>query len=96
LQKGPFHVLEPFSTVPTAIPNVLLVPLLAFDRQGHRLGYGQGHFDRFLHQHKVITIGIGFKGQEVDKVPYQIHDFSLDYILTEEEIISCTSLKSRA
>ncbi|MBY0291849.1 MAG: 5-formyltetrahydrofolate cyclo-ligase [Alphaproteobacteria bacterium] len=96
LQKGPFHVLEPSSTVPTAIPNVLLVPLLAFDRQGHRLGYGQGHFDRFLHQHKVITIGIGFKGQEVDRVPHQAHDFSLDYILTEEEIISCTPLTSRA
>lgn len=92
LQKGPFHVLEPSSKALTAIPNVLLVPLLAFDRQGHRLGYGQGHFDRFLHQHKVITIGIGFKGQEVDRVPHQAHDFSLNYILTEVGIITCTSI----
>lgn len=87
LEKGAFQALEPPLTAPCAIPDVLLVPLLAFDREGHRLGYGQGHFDRFLHLHKVLTIGIGFKGQEVDQIPRQAHDFSLDTILTEEGVI---------
>ncbi len=89
LTKGLFHVLEPPSSAPTVIPDLLLVPLLAFDKEGHRLGYGQGHFDRFLHRHKVITIGVGFKGQEVDLIPRQPHDFALDYILTEDEIKIC-------
>ena len=88
LEKGMFHVLEPALTTPPITPSVLLVPLLAFDKQGHRLGYGQGHFDKFLHQHKVLTIGVGFKEQEVEKIPHQAHDFALDYILTEEGVIS--------
>ena len=88
LEKGSFEVLEPPSTEPFILPGVLLVPLLAFDQQGHRLGYGQGHYDRFLHQHKVLTIGIGFKGQEVEAIPRQPHDLALDYILTEEGVIS--------
>jgi len=88
LEIGLFQALEPPSTASLIIPNVLLVPLLAFDRQGHRLGYGQGHFDRFLHQHKVLTIGIGFKEQEVDHIPRQVHDFALDYILTDEGAVS--------
>jgi 5-formyltetrahydrofolate cyclo-ligase len=84
LEKGVFHVLEPSHSGPILFPEVLLVPLLAFDKEGHRLGYGQGHYDRYLHQHKALTIGIGFKGQEVDQIPHQAHDFALDYILTEE------------
>ena len=87
LEKGVFQVLEPPSTAPVVIPHVLLVPLLAFDKEGHRLGYGQGHFDRFLHHHQVLTIGVGFKDQEVENIPRQAHDFALDYILTEEKLI---------
>ncbi|OJW51092.1 MAG: 5-formyltetrahydrofolate cyclo-ligase [Alphaproteobacteria bacterium 41-28] len=88
LEKGTFHALEPPSTAPATIPNVLLVPLLAFDKEGHRLGYGQGHFDRLLHQHKVLTIGVGFRGQEVEQIPRQDHDFALNYILTEKGVMT--------
>lgn len=87
LVKGPFQLLEPPLTADPVVPNVLLVPLLSFDKHGHRLGYGQGHFDRYLHQHSVLTIGIGFRGQAVDEIPHQLHDFSLDYILTEGGVI---------
>src|ERR1700722_922859 len=80
LERGLFQILEPPSTAPLVLPDVLLVPLLAFDKYGHRLGYGQGHFDRYLHQYKVLTIGVGFKGQEIEKIPHQPHDFALDYI----------------
>ena len=83
LEKGIFHVLEPSANEPILIPEVLFVPLLAFDKEGHRLGYGQGHYDRYLHLHKALTVGIGFKGQEVEHIPRQSHDFALDYILTE-------------
>jgi 5-formyltetrahydrofolate cyclo-ligase len=87
LEKKMFHTFEPPSTSLLVFPEVLLVPLLAFDKKGHRLGYGQGHFDRFLQNHKAMTIGIGFKEQEIDKIPHQSHDFALDMILTEQGII---------
>lgn len=86
LENGDFGISEPPITAPIVSPDILFVPLLAFDKDGHRLGYGQGHYDHYLHHHKSITIGIGFKGQEVDEIPRQPHDFALDYILTEEEI----------
>lgn len=88
LHLGKFNVCEPPSDAPLVVPDVMLVPLLAFDKEGHRLGYGQGHYDKFLHQNKAITIGIGFKGQEVERIPRQAHDFALDYILTEDGILS--------
>lgn len=88
LRRGAFQTFEPPATDNVIIPHVLLVPLLAFDRRGHRLGYGQGHFDRYLHQHSVLTVGVGFKGQEIEEIPHQSHDFALDYVLTEEGLIS--------
>ncbi len=87
LHQKNFHTFEPNPTAPLVIPDVLLVPFLAFDHTGHRLGYGQGHFDQYLHHHKAITIGVGFKGQEVDRIPHQPHDFVLDMILTEEGLV---------
>lgn len=88
LVKGSFQTLEPPPTANVIIPHVLLVPLLAFDKRGHRLGYGQGHFDQYLHQHPTMTIGIGFKQQEIEEIPHQAHDFALTYILTEEGVLS--------
>jgi len=86
LEKGPFHTFEPALTSPVVFPDILLVPLLAYDKNRHRLGYGQGHYDRYLHHHKTKTIGVGFKDQEVEKVPHQSHDFVLDAILTEKGV----------
>src|SRR3990167_4943507 len=88
LEKGSFQTLEPPPTADAVVPHVLLVPLLAFDKRGHRLGYGQGHFDQYLHRHSTMTIGIGFKEQEVEEIPHQSHDFALTYILTEEGVLS--------
>ena len=87
LIQGPFQILEPHPTDDSVVPDVLLIPLLAFDKRKHRLGYGQGHFDRYLHQYKVLTIGIGFKEQEIEEIPIQSHDFALDHILTEKGLI---------
>lgn len=87
LVKGSFHVHEPLSSDTSVFPDILLVPLLSFDKRRHRLGYGQGHFDRYLHEHPTVSIGIAFKGQEIEEVPTQAHDFALDYVLTEEGLI---------
>lgn len=90
LEKGGFGLFQPPANTLTLIPNIMLVPLLAFDKRGHRLGYGQGHFDRYLHQHPTLTIGIGFQGQEIEHIPHQAHDFALEYVLTESGVIMGT------
>jgi 5-formyltetrahydrofolate cyclo-ligase len=68
-------------------PDVLLVPLLAFDRNGHRLGYGGGFYDRTLAhlrgKKEITAIGVAYSGQEMSQVPSGMMDERLDYILTE-------------
>ena len=69
-------------------PDILLVPLSAFDRNGHRIGYGAGHYDRAIDRLKAkgctpTLIGIAFDCQEVASVPAEPHDVPLDGILTE-------------
>jgi 5-formyltetrahydrofolate cyclo-ligase len=64
-------------------PTIVLVPLLAFDAFGNRLGHGGGYYDRTLVRMRVRTIGIAYAGQEVKELPYAKHDRPLDMILTE-------------
>ncbi len=72
------------------VPTLLLVPLLAFDRQGHRLGYGAGYYDRTLSALPgVRTLGCAFAAQELDSVPVGPHDVRLDAIATERGVIIC-------
>ncbi len=66
--------------------DIIIVPLVAFDRSKHRLGYGKGFYDRFLHTEKAITIGIGFSIQEVEHIPIEPHDETLSMIITENTI----------
>lgn len=93
LIKGSFSVYEPPASAPLMLPDLVLVPLLAFDKRGHRLGYGQGHFDNYLHRYPTKTIGVGFSEQEVEQVPTQAQDFALDFILTERGIRNTTKRK---
>ncbi|WKL55845.1 5-formyltetrahydrofolate cyclo-ligase [Asticcacaulis sp. ZE23SCel15] len=87
LEFGPYGISQPDADKPMILPDVVLVPLLAFDRRGGRLGYGGGFYDRaldFLKSQKEIKAwGIGFAGQELDEVPLEPHDQRLDLILTE-------------
>ncbi len=91
LVKGNFDVLTPEHDVERVTPTLLLVPLLAFDRQGYRLGYGGGFYDRTLallrQQGPVKAIGLGFSGQEVDAVPHDMLDQPLDGVLCENGLI---------
>jgi 5-formyltetrahydrofolate cyclo-ligase len=83
LMPGSFGIPEPLAHWPRAVPGVLLVPLLAFDARGHRLGYGGGFYDRTLAALDVPAIGIAYAGQEVASLPVEPHDRRLDAILTE-------------
>ena len=72
-------------------PDVLLIPLVAFDKNLNRLGYGGGYYDRLIEKlskkKNIIKIGLAFSVQEIDKVPINIYDQKLDYIVTNKNII---------
>ncbi|MFC1528770.1 5-formyltetrahydrofolate cyclo-ligase [Candidatus Latescibacterota bacterium] len=67
--------------------NLVVVPLLAFDRTGGRLGFGGGYYDSLLSECTCPKIGLGYSFQEVDRIPVEPHDQKLDIIITEKEII---------
>jgi 5-formyltetrahydrofolate cyclo-ligase len=67
--------------------DLVIVPLLAFDRRGYRLGYGKGFYDRLLAAYPVPTIGVAFAAQELDALPAEAHDVRLEWIITEQETI---------
>jgi 5-formyltetrahydrofolate cyclo-ligase len=78
---------EPLAEAPRVTPNLVLVPLLAFDTIGHRLGYGGGYYDRTLAglraESPVTAIGIAYAGQEIAAIPHEANDQRLDMVLTE-------------
>ena len=89
LTLGPLGILEPSPAAAELVPDIMLVPCAAFDRLGHRIGYGAGHYDFTLaHLRKVkpiTTIGLAFAAQEIKAVPALAHDVALDYVLTEKQ-----------
>lgn len=91
LVKVEFGVSEPTPEAEEVEPSLLLVPMLAFDRTGQRLGYGGGFYDRTLAalrgRHAVRAIGVAYGAQEVDAVPSGPYDVVLDCICTEREFI---------
>ena len=93
LMPGVWDIPIPLEQAPEVLPDVLLVPLLAFDRAGYRLGYGGGFYDRTLEKLRVLksvaAIGIAYHAQMVDEVPRGPYDAPLDYVMTEEETFAC-------
>jgi 5-formyltetrahydrofolate cyclo-ligase len=91
LDRGQWGIREPKADAPEVEPDILLVPLLAFDRAGHRLGYGAGYYDMTIHRLRalkpVTAVGIAFAAQEVPKIPTTPRDERLDLVLTEREVI---------
>jgi 5-formyltetrahydrofolate cyclo-ligase len=93
LVQGSFRVMTPPPESPEVVPSLLIVPLLAFDRAGYRLGYGGGFYDRTLHNlrtaartgGKVLAVGVALSAQEVPAVPRDETDQPLDWIVTERE-----------
>lgn len=92
LVKASFGLSEPPPDAPEDIPAVMLVPLAAFDRRAHRIGYGAGYYDRAIAGLReqgidLRLIGAAFATQETPRVPDEPHDRALDYIVTEHEVI---------
>lgn len=91
--KGAMNIDCPPEDAQVLEPDVLIVPLLAFDRAGYRLGYGGGFYDRTLAKlrtkKKIIAIGAAYAAQEATQVPHAAHDQRLDFIITEKEVITC-------
>ena len=88
-----FGILEPENSEKKIVPDLILVPLVAFDNQLNRIGYGKGYYDRSLKKIKKnkknsISLGIAYSFQKCSNVPVNKYDFKLDYILTERGIIS--------
>ena len=88
---GEMNIPEPPPEAPEVEPDLLFVPLSAFDRRGHRIGFGAGHYDRTLARlrakGRVTAVGIAYSVSEVPRAPDEPHDQRLDYILTESELI---------
>ena len=86
---GKIGIPEPYSKK-KVYPDILLVPLVAFNKYKFRLGYGGGYYDRYIQKikkiKKTLTIGVAFSFQEVRKLPINEHDKKLDYIFTENYI----------
>ena len=90
LKINKYGIPEP-ETKNIVYPDILLVPLVAFDKNLNRLGYGGGYYDRLIKKisknKKIIKIGLALSVQEVDKIPVNIYDQKLDYIVTNKHII---------
>jgi 5-formyltetrahydrofolate cyclo-ligase len=97
LQKSHIGTYEPLRTNKTILPQIIVVPMLMFDRKLNRLGYGAGYYDKSIStlkryfdkkQKNFITIGLAYSEQETKTIPYESHDQKLDFIVTEKEILS--------
>src|SRR5262249_563466 len=93
LERGVWGIAEPKPHKPALDPDLLLVPLLAFDRQGWRLGYGGGYFDRTLRglraRKSLVAVGVAHNQQAVDALPHLDYDERLDWVLTPSGPIRC-------
>ena len=90
LKVNKYGMLEPIKSK-NIVPNIMLVPLLAFDRYKYRLGYGKGFYDRYLNKYlkkykNILIVGVAFSFQKYHKLPVNNTDVKLDYILTEKGI----------
>ncbi len=90
---GAMNIPEPLADAPVLEPDLLFVPLACFNRAGHRIGYGAGHYDRTLaalrEARPTCAVGVAYGSAEVANLPWEPHDQRMDYILTERELVDC-------
>ena len=96
LKKGKFGNLEPSNNVSDFLPQLIIVPMLMFDKKLNRLGYGGGHYDKSISELKkhfsiekkdFVTIGLAYSVQQTKSIPHEAHDEQLDYIITEKKLL---------
>jgi 5-formyltetrahydrofolate cyclo-ligase len=95
LVAGGFGTRSPSAQAPTLQPDVIVLPVVAFDRAGMRLGYGRGFYDRAITSQREAgrdpkLLGIAFAVQEVSGIPHEPHDVRLDWVVTDKEILDFT------
>ena len=91
MKLNQYGIPEPLYTKHNLKPDVILIPLLSFDKFKNRLGYGKGFYDKYLNKNinknrSILTIGVAFSFQKYKKLPTNTKDFKLDYIITEKGI----------
>jgi 5-formyltetrahydrofolate cyclo-ligase len=101
LKPGPYGILEPsqnFKELAVEKIELVIVPGIAFDRYGFRLGYGGGYYDRFLCilPPRVAKIGLAYELQIVEEIPCEEQDYPVDKIITEAKIIDCLAERKKA
>jgi len=93
LGSGVWGIREPDAAAPEVFPDILIVPLLAFDRAGGRIGYGAGYYDMTITKLRamkpVVALGLALAAQQIAEVPTTPRDARLDLVLTEREVIDC-------
>ncbi|NCO48952.1 MAG: 5-formyltetrahydrofolate cyclo-ligase [Sphingomonadales bacterium] len=95
LEAGFRNISEPNADCPVVTPDLIIAPMLAFDRSMHRLGQGGGHYDRTFGKYPdAIRIGLAWSVQEADSIPVESHDRQLHMIITESEIIQSVEMTS--
>jgi 5-formyltetrahydrofolate cyclo-ligase len=91
LNAGVWGIREPKGDAPEVEPDIMIVPLAAFDRAGNRIGHGAGYYDMTIHRLRsrkpIVAVGIAYAAQEVPEVPVTTRDEPLDLVLTERETI---------
>ena len=88
--KGIHLLIGAFKLIKKQIPNakLIIIPGIAFDKNGHRLGFGESYFDRLLKKTKIKKIGLAYEFQIIDEIPKEVHDVPVDIIVTENQIIN--------
>ncbi|NLC34269.1 MAG: 5-formyltetrahydrofolate cyclo-ligase [Erysipelothrix sp.] len=93
LKEGYVGILEPLEgdVISKEDLDVILVPMLGYDKYCNRIGYGKGYYDRYLEDYKGLKIGLGFVEQNLSKIPTEDHDVRLDKVITDREVIDLPS-----
>ncbi|MBO5445686.1 MAG: 5-formyltetrahydrofolate cyclo-ligase [Muribaculaceae bacterium] len=89
LELGAFHIEEPTGNDLTDVDDIelMVIPAVAFDRKGNRLGRGKGFYDRLLKTSRAIKIGVGYEFQLLDDIPCEPHDVAMDMVITQKTLI---------
>jgi 5-formyltetrahydrofolate cyclo-ligase len=98
LEDGHFGTLHPSASAEIVHPDLVISPMIAFDRRGRRLGHGRGFYDRAVARlqaegHRPLLVGVAFAVQEVEMIPAEGHDVYMDWVVTENEMIDFRSVK---
>lgn len=94
LELGSFHIEEPTGTdcIDPSEIELVIVPAVAYDKKGRRLGRGKGFYDRFLQHTKATKVGVGYEFQLVEELPSEAHDIAMDIVITQRSTIVVKNL----